>query len=255
MSEAGRTRAELIEEVWPDKVLFAATLLLITAGLGLIHGLAFTTLNVTLSEDVPWLFRAWPAEAVLLISLVEGAGAAIALRRQQTRWTLAAGLAGLFSFSLFGLGSVLALVALVFVALARLEEEDAPNEDAVVAAETWPDKALAASTVLVVGGVLTVGWGIANAFEALTFAGYMGQVAFGWLCVALGGLALFAAILLYRQQGRWTGVLAGFGLIASLALYAVGPILGVGSLYLIWQAHREDEFDAGHGDPVDASAG
>lgn len=41
MNEGGRTRAELIKEVWPDKVLYAATLLLITAVLGIIHGLKF----------------------------------------------------------------------------------------------------------------------------------------------------------------------------------------------------------------------
>lgn len=255
MEGTGASRAELIEEVWPDKVLFAATILLITSVLGLLHGVAFTALNITLSEEVPWLLRAWPPEAVLLLSLVEGIGAGLSLRRQQTEWALAAGVAGAVSFSMFGLGSILALVSLVFVGLARLEGEDAPSPGAAVDAETWPDKALAASTVLVVGGVLTVGWGLANAYEALTFAGYMDQVAFGWLGVGIGLFALVAAWLLYRQQGALIGGLASLGMVAALGLYAVGPILGLAALYLIWQAHREDEFSTEHGSKAQPGAG
>lgn len=255
MAEAGRTREELIKQVWPDKALFAATLLLITSMLGLIHGIAFTALDITLSGKIPWLLRAWPPEAVLLLSLVEAGGATVALRRQQTEWALVAGVAGVVSFSLFGLGSIIALVALVFVWLARQEGEDAAAPEETVAAETWPDKALAASTVLVVSGVLTVGWGVANAREAFAFAGYMDQVMFGWLCVALGLLALVAAVLLYRQRGALVGALAGVGAVLGLALYVVGPILGLAALYLIREARKEGEFVGRPGGSGAAGAG
>lgn len=242
MAEAGRDRSELIKQVWPDKALYAATLLLITSMLGLIHGLAFSAVDITLSGEIPWLLRAWPPEAVLLLSAVEAVGAVMALRRQQTEWALAAGVAGVVSFSVFGLGSIIALVALVFVGLARREGEDAPAPDEALDAETWPDKALAASTVLVVSGVLTLGWGLANAREAVAFQGYMPQVAFGWICIGIGLLCLAAAALLYRQDGALVGIAAAVGSILGLALYVVGPLLGLAALYLIREAKKEDEF-------------
>lgn len=243
MNTGGRSRSELIEEVWPDKVLYAATLLLITAILGILHGLAFSLFDITLSQDIPALLRVVPPSVVLGLSLVEAAGAIVALRNQQTRWTLVAGVAGVLSLSLFGLGSVLALVALVFVGLARMEGEDASSEAMALAPETWPDKALAASTVLVVAGVLTLGWGVANVGEFLVFEGYMPQAAFGWICIALGFLALVAGRSLYRQQGALLGVLASLGVVLGLALYLVGPLLGVIALSLIRAAHRENEFE------------
>lgn len=245
MAGGDRTRSELIEEVWPDKVLYAATLLFITAILGVLHGTAFAVFDLTFGEGLPGVLTAMPAPAVLALSILEAIGAGLALRRQETRWTLAAGVVGVLSLSLFGLGSLLALVALVFVALARAEGEDASSPRERVPAETWPDKAFAASTVLVVGGVLTAGWGLANALEMLTFPGYMPQVAFGWLCLVLGLLALVAARLVYGQRGAWLGVLAGLGLVAGLAVYVVGPVLGLATVALIHQARQEDEFTTG----------
>lgn len=192
---------------------------------------------------------------VLGLSILEAVGAGLAIHLQQTRWTLAAGVVGILSMNLFGLGSVLALIALVFVALARQEGEDAGSPDERVSAEVWPDKAFAASTLLVVAGVLTAGWGLGHIGGWIAFEGYMAQVAFGWLCVGLGVLALVASVLLYRQQGAWIGVLAGIGAVAGLALYAVGPLLGLGSLYLIWLARQEDEFSREHGVGPGARAG
>lgn len=255
MSQQGRTREELIKEVWPDKALYAATLLLITSVFGVLQGLAFAVLDITLVKDLPWLLEAMPASLVLVLSLVEAAGATVALRRQQTRWTLAAGIVGVLSLNLFGVGSVLALIALVFVGLARAEGEDAPTPDEALPAETWPDKALAASTVLVVAGVLTAGWGVGLVVDWLTFTGYMPQAVFGSVCIALGALALLAAVRLYHQAGAWLGVLAAVGSVAGLALYAVGPILGLAAILLIWQARREDEFETEHGARIDADAG
>lgn len=255
MSQRGRTREELIKEVWPDKALYAATLLLITSVLGILQGIAFAVLDITLVKDLPWLLEAMPASLVLVLSLVEAAGATVALRRQQTRWTLAAGIVGVLSLNLFGLGSVIAVIALVFVGLARTEGEDAASPEEVVPAETWPDKALAASTVLVVAGVLTAGWGLGLLVDWLTFTGYMPQAVFGWVSIALGALALLAAVRLYHQHGAWLGVLAGVGAVAGLALYAVGPILGLGAILLIWQARREDEFETEHGARAGAGTG
>ncbi len=255
MSQRERTREELIKEVWPDKALYAATLLLITSVLGVLQGIAFAVLDITLVKDLPWLLEAMPASLVLVLSLVEAAGATVALRRQQTRWTLAAGIVGVLSLNLFGLGSVLAVIALVFVGLARTEGEDAASPEEVVPAETWPDKALAASTVLVVAGVLTAGWGVGLLVDWLTFTGYIPQAVFGWVSIALGALALLAAVRLYHQNGAWLGVLAGVGSVAGLALYAVGPILGLGAILLIWQARREDEFETEHGARAGAGTG
>lgn len=231
-------------DVWPDKVLYAATLLLLSAVLGIVHGVGFLALDITLGEEIPWLLRAYPPEAVLAGSLVQAVCAGMALRRQRTGWALAGAIAGIASFSLFGLGAVLALIALAFVLKARSEGEDVYGEEEMLDPELWPDKALAASTVLTVQGVLTMGWGGAIASGALAFEGYMDPGTFGLLCIALGVLALLGAGLLYVQRGFWVGIAGCIGGVVALTGYLVGPLLAAGGLILLWQAWREEEFVA-----------
>lgn len=247
MAEAGPTRDELVEEVWPDKTLFASMLLLVTGLLGLLHGLFFLLLDPTVGGDLPALLQAWPPGVVLVLSALEATAAHQAIDRQQTRWATGSAGLGLVSMNLFGLGSVLAFVAVGFILLARLEGEDAAAAADRVPADFWPDKALAASTLLVVAGVLTIGWGFANAGRAIAFAGYMDQQLFGFLCLGLGVLAVVAGYKVYRQEAPWLGALGAVGAVLGLALYVVGPILGLGALVLVWMARREDEFAGASG--------
>lgn len=242
MAETGPTRRELVEEVWPDKILFASMLLLVTGLLGLLHGLFFLFLDPVVGGDLPGILQVWPPGVLIVLSALEAVAAHQALDRQQTRWASVAAVLGLVSLNLFGLGSILSFVAVGFIMLARLEGEDAVAAADRVPADVWPDKALAASTLLVVAGVLTIGWGFANAGRAIAFQGYMDQQLFGFLCLGLGALALAGGYKVYRQEAPWLGALGAVGAVLGLALYVLGPILGLGALALIWAAKREDEF-------------
>ncbi len=245
MNAGGGERSELIQGLWPDKALYGATLLSITALLGIIHGAALSLLDITVSEEgsLPGFLTNYPPELVLLFSLTAGVLGWLALSRQDTRLALAGCVAGILSFSLLGLGSALSVIALVFVFLSRREGEDASEETAELTTEMWPDKALAASVVVLVAGVVTIGWGYALAQGAVQFEGYTDDpVAFGWIAMGLGLLALLSALLLYRQRSPLLAALGCLGIVFALGLYVLGPILALAGLVLIWQAWREDEF-------------
>ena len=239
MAEA---RRDLIKGLWPDKALYGATLLFITGILGVLHGLAFSL--VTLGEELPDLVRTYPPEATLLFSAASMLFAWLALRRQDSRLAIVGAISGFLSFALLGLGSVLAAIAFIFILLSRGEGEDANPETAELSADMWPDKALAASVVILVAGVLTAGWGYVLMTSDFAFEGYMDRDAFAWLNLAIGAVCMLAAVLLYRQRAPVVGLLASLGAVAGLGLYVVAPILGLVTLVLILQAWREDEFAA-----------
>ncbi len=238
-------RKELIQKLWPDKALFSATLLMLTALLGVLHGLAFSFLDIQVGEDEGFigLVKAYPPLLVLVLSAIAAICAYFAMTRYDTRLALVGAVAGILSLGLFGLGSLLALVAVVFAALSAAEGEDQKHETRTLHALAWPDKALAASAVQLVMGVLTIGWGIALAMDAIAFSGYTSDPqTFGLLAIAAGALGVVSSWFLYHQRAPWLGVLGAIAGILALGLYAVGPILGIIALALIVRAWKEREF-------------
>lgn len=236
------SHGDLIRDVWPDKSLFGAVMLFITGLLGILFAAFQANIDVELSAKVPAFLREYPSLLSITLSLATFVFAGVSLRRRDTVWALWGCATGILAFGMLGVGTVLSVVATVFLVLSRVEREDYKPETLRLTTEQWPDKSLAASLLILMAGVVAVIWG------ALLVAGLvnleLGQtLILGEASVLAGLVCFFASMQLYFQRGFWVGALASLGAIASIGFYVIGPLLGIGALALIFLAHREREFD------------
>lgn len=231
----------LIKKVWPDKILYGSIMLLVTALLGVLHAAAVATFDISYGPRVPGYLHPWPAELVLVLSVVAAVLAFVALKKISTLWGMIGAAAGALSMGLLGAGTVLSLVALGFLVWARMEGEDDIPEAERLDPEEWPDKSLGASLVLLLAGLASAGWGYGVLSGGITFAG--NGLAFGSFQVLAGLVALAAAYALYHQRAKWLGVAAAVLSILAFAVYVVGPLLGAIALGLTLKASREGEFE------------
>lgn len=237
------THDEMIHKVWPDKSLFGAVMLFIT---GLV-GVSFVAFNayvdVTLSEKVPGFLRDYPPLLTLFLSFASFVLAGVSLKQRNTMWALWGAAAGVASLGLLGVGSLLSIVAFVFLILSRLEKEDYTPETLRLTTEQWPDKSLAASLLMTMSGIVALVWGVALAFDYFSLE-LSQSVILGQASIVAAIICLFAASQLYYQKrlGFWIGVLASVAGMATLGFYVVGPLLSISALVLLLLAHREEEF-------------
>jgi hypothetical protein len=223
---------------WPDKSLFAASLVL-AAGL---FGAAFVgVVQVAHIDDrIPSALRQMPAPLTLTLSLVAAGLAVLAMRTKKHAFAWLGAACAVGSLGIFGLTSVAGLAACILLLLALVEGEDHQPR---LAANVWPDKALAASLALAVGGLFAIWQGIA------VMAGRMdpmfasnAPVVMGGLDIALGLFSLAGAMDAYKVRRPRIVMLGALATVASLSAYVLGPILGVTALVLVFLAHREDEW-------------
>lgn len=244
VSSAEPSRQELVQDLWPDKSLYAAVVLFLTGFVGVLTWAVTETMPVAYAPRAEQVFAFWPAWAILVFSLLAVAAASVALWQRSTRWSLTGSGFAFLSIGFFGVNALLALVALVFVHRAWKEGEDANPATRVLTADMWPDKLLAASLVMLIGGVVTFVWGFAILFDAVTYQGYVATgVPFGLGAVVAGIVALWASSRLYMQRGAVLGVVATVLLGAAVALWVVGPILALAAFVLILLGAREEEFE------------
>lgn len=235
------THGELIHDVWPDKSLFGAVMLFITGLVGVAFVAFSAYVDVVFSERVPRILRDYPPLLTLLLSFAAFVCAAVSLRQRDTNWAFAGALAGVLSLGLLGVGSVLSLIAAVFLVLSRLEREDYTPETLRLTADQWPDKSLAASLLMFMAGVVALLWG-GGLTIGLVSLDLGATLILGQASLLAGLVCLFAALQLYFQRGLWVGALAAVGGIATVGFYVVGPLLSLAALVLIVLAHREQEF-------------
>lgn len=235
-------REVMLRHVWPDKLVHAATLLLVVGAAGALQGSLALVTPLSLSNAAPAVVRAFPPEATLVLSLAAAGLAVPALLRHDLRLGAMSVVAAFFSFGLLGAASLVALAAGVLLARAAAEREHANPQTLRLEAHEWPDKTLAAATVLTVLAAVALAWGTAALAGLVAFTLVAGPVD-GALAVAAGLLAAFAAREVYHQRGRAWGLAAGVAGVATLAFYVVGPALGAAALVLLAQAKREREFE------------
>lgn len=231
----------LIRDLWPDKHLYAAILLILGAGIEAIFAVAARVVPVTFASDAATSVAGWnwPFGILLPAAAVPLAIAAYQLRKPWMGF-VAAGIE-IASVGAFGIVPLLAVAALVFLVLARREKEHANPATRALHALHWPDKALAAALLLAVAALVSLVWG------AMMLSGWleirsMDLTLWGLASVLAGALAAAAAWLCYRQQGRALCVGAAVLVIATMGLVVVGPALGIGALALLAKARREGEF-------------
>ncbi len=238
------SRELLIKHLWPDKALYASVLLFITGFVGVLAALVNGFGDLSYSSKAPGLVSSYPWGLTLVASVITALCAFMALAKKSTTWTLWGIAAGVVSFGFLGLTAMLALVALWFVYLSRIEREDVTPETRVLTADMWPDKTLAASLLLLIGSVSTIVWGIAISADLVSFRGYLlPWWAFGPLATLVGLLGLRGARELYFQRGPEFGAGCAVAIAFMVGLWVIGPVVGVGTMVLIQLARREFEFD------------
>lgn len=228
----------LIQDLWPDKSLYAAVLLFLTGFVGLLTWLVDVTVGVAYAPHVV-PFLGWiPSWLVLMLSLAAVGCALQARRAHSDRWTLLGAACAFLSVGFFGANAVLALVTVEFVRRARREGEMDNAATRCLHPDMWPDKLLAASLLMVIAGTMIVLWGIAVAGDLVTYAGYLhGRFFFGATSISAGVLGLIAARTLYLQTAPAFSLAATAAVALPVALWVVGPVLVVAALVLRAIAH------------------
>lgn len=241
MSVARRT---LIKTVWPDKALYAAVLLLIAGFLGILHGLIAATLDIDYKEGrIPRWLMEYPATLTLGLSVATTLLAYFSLRLRRISLSLVGALTALGSLGALMVVSALAVISLWFLLLARLEGEHEEAMTAHLTSDQWPDKSLAASTLMLITGLVTITWWGALLFDVARMDSLGVKPLFpSVLGVAAGFGCLFASWNLYYQRQPLVGFAACALGIFAMGMYVIGPILSFAGLVLVWLAWREREF-------------
>lgn len=241
----------LIQDLWPDKSLYAAVLLFLTGFVGLLTWAVDVTVGVSYAPHVVHFLGWIPSWLVLMLSLVAVGCAVQARRSHSDRWTLLGAACAFLSVGFFGANAVLALVTVEFVRRARREGEMQNAATRCLHPDMWPDKLLAASLLMVIAGTMTVIWGLAVAADLVTYEGYVnGRFFFGATSISVGVLGLMAARTLYVQTAPGFSFAATAAVALPVALWVVGPVLVLAALVLIVMGMREHEFGSGIRRPV-----
>ncbi len=227
---------------WPDKVIFAAMLVVIAGALGATFAvlqLAGATIGAGVSS---FLLITPPVVALPLCLAMIGLGV-YAIRYQAAIWVRIAIGVGIASMGMLGVVPLLSLLAIVFLRMSRSEGEETVHDEHVMAASMWPDKALAASLLILVSAVVALfqaGLLFGANFTAPIFKANPSIL--GLLDLAIGFWGLYAAHEVFHLRRAWAGYVAGGLAVLSLGFWVFGPILGVGAIMLLTQAEAEREF-------------
>lgn len=231
--------AAVARSQWPDKALFASSLVVMAGILSAVFLLVTEVASVDKTR-IPEVLRDVPLASVLLLSLGSIAMGIVAMRTKRLVWAWIAGILCVASLGAFGLASVAGLVALVFLLVAVAEGE---GKEPRLASNQWPDKALAASLVLAVAGLLAIWQGLA------VFFGRMDPIivkdvpaVMGAIDLALGFVAIAGAMEAFKVRHPRVVLLGALAAIVSVAGYVVGPALGLTAMVLVFAAHREREW-------------
>lgn len=232
----------LIKEVWPDKLLYGTLLVVVSSAMGIFHGLLSMAFPLPVSHgDLLQWMSSYPVWLTVLLSLLAFVTALIAWRKLSVWWGLFACLLGVLSFSLYGIGSLHAAAAVLFLILARIEGEDrTPKKDRVDKFE-WPDKAFATSLLLFLAGIVSIVWGIGVTFGEVSF-GRADSIYWGPAQMIAGVVGLVAADFVYRQRAPLLALVACVFNVAAFAGYFLAPGFAVAALVALVLAWRENEF-------------
>lgn len=253
----------LARHLWPDKLLYGCTLLLVTGGVGLLFALVAVLGPVEYSDNIPSWARVEDVGVSAFLSAAAMGFAVLGLATRRLGLAFTGALAGILSVGPIGVSSALSAIAAGFLFAARREREHVSPRTLALSSDAWPDKTLAASLVLLVGGATSLTWGAALWTGGIV-VDPLDPLLFAPLSLVAGLVGLVAAWRTYHQRGLWWGVAAAVLFVATVEFFAVGPLLGLATLVLLWMAHREDEFaplheqarvPAGPGGPADLDEG
>lgn len=238
---AAHPHKHLIRDLWPDKHLYATTLLFLGAGMGIVYAFAAWVIPVTYAPDMPLTLRGWGVMPALLLPGVAGVLAYVCYRFRAPAWGFAAATLEIVSFGALGVSTLLGLVAAGFLLRAKQEGEHENPATRGLHAHAWPDKSLAAALLLTVSGLASLVWALAL-FSGAVDVRSADAIVWGWLSIVGALIALAGAWLAYRQRGYGLCVTSSI-LVALTGSFAVlGLALSIGTLVLLSKARKEREF-------------
>lgn len=221
--------------------MFAA-ILLVLAG---IAGLVFRVVRPMLTVDDAHLLAigsplSAPTTVLCAATLLLGLWSFL----RQAAWSGYAGAAtAILSLGMYGLVPAYGLAAIVFLQLSRREGEETKDDDVLLPASLWPDKAMATSLFLVMIA------GIALTQAVLILLGrydpllVRSDVLAGALGIAIAVLCLVAARETYRIRRPWLAWTALVLSLGTVGFFLIGPLYAVAGMVFLALAHREGEFD------------
>ncbi len=227
---------------WPDKVVFAG-LTLVLAGLAGIAFVAVQASTATVRELIPGIMGDVPRWLTASLCGATVALGALAVRHQAAIWVMVGAITAVGSMGIYGAVPLLAIVALAFLFRAWREGEELAHDDRRVTADEWPDKAFAASALLMVAGVVTLLQGaliLADRFQPLLLGRW--PVAAGLWALVAGLASLWGARQSFRLVRPWGGAIGAVAALLGAGFYVLGPALGLAALELLRRADQEDEF-------------
>jgi hypothetical protein len=231
---------------WPDKAVYSAMILTLAGALGIMFSLLRMLDAVGENESLPILYL-WPPWIMLLLSVATTTLGGFGVRHHSALFVYSGAATGMASLAALGLVPVLCFAAIGFMIRAHIEGEDTSLATPTPPPEDWPDKAMAASMLLFVTGLLTLfqaGLTFADQVTLQPFGADMGRFVWGaWLVVA-GVFCAWASWEIYHLRRPWSGAVGGVVGILALGLYIVGPLLAIVALVMMALAARENEFHA-----------
>ena len=229
---------------WPDKIMFAAMLCIIAGALG--AAFAFLRLvGLRIDSDVSDLLYIMPAAASLVLSLATMALGIHGVRHQAAIWVTLAIVSGVLSMGMLGLTPLLCLIAVWFLVRSHAEGEETDHDERILHASLWPDKALAASMLLFVGGIVSLFQAFLLFVDDFNMPRELDGILpfFAGGCFVAGIWSLYASFEVYRLRRAWTGYLAAALNVLTIAFFVAGPALALAAFVFLQKARGEDEFE------------
>ncbi|MHB8632887.1 MAG: hypothetical protein ACYDBQ_02805 [Thermoplasmatota archaeon] len=236
---------------WPDKAMFGAILLLLAGTFGLLWSAVSSSVNF--GQAVPAFLTIEPAWLVALLSGIALLSGLASLVSQTTLYAGPGMVAAVASLGCLGFESVLGLAAIGAFVAAHREGEPTNRGHLKIKSGAWPDKALAASLLLFVAGLVALFQAIALATDH--FAGVWvaltpwGEAA---LDAVVAGLCMAASREAFHLHMPALGFTAAGAAVLIFGFYVLTPLLGAAALLLLVLAMREHEFHHGTRTPARA---
>lgn len=180
----------------------------------------------------------------LLLSLATLALGVYGIRHQASVWVWIAIVTGILSVGMLGLVPLLSLAAVGFLVRSRAEGEETRHDGTILHASLWPDKALAASMLLFVGGGVSLVQAYVIAQDAILLPTILRDVpiVLALLSAAAGIWSLYASFEVYRLRRAWTGYVSVGLTFMSVAFALIGPVFAIVTVVLLRRAAAEGEF-------------
>lgn len=228
---------------WPDKVMFAAMLQVMGGTLGAIFAL-LQLAGLKIDDGVLIHVGIVDAGPALVLSLATLALGLYGIRHQAALWVWLAIATGVLSVGMIGLVPILSFVAIGFLLRSRMEGEETKHDHRTVPASLWPDKALAASLLLFVGGLVALVQAFVVYADLVILPTMLRDLPMAVAFVsAIAGLwSVYASFEIYRLHRIWVGYVAAALELVSLAFLVVGPALAISAFVLLQKARGENEF-------------